>query len=348
MKITRLYEVPATAAQAAWRLSRDPATTTPMQDVLKVDAPVNEIPCYVLLMEDMTILEREIFTTPRNHVVWARTSRVDDPLLFTVPEEFAVDLPVNYIKEHMQAERAAGKAQDEWRSLLPVLAHTTFVTRLSLRDMVKLIQYFDYLGTKAQHFQARWRGLCNALLALLPKEHATYSLDLFLNEKPINLSSYNYGRKPFGSGWSMLQVDVPLMLRAQIVRHRPILFIDNLLRIVCYNPWMKDLTTAITMELTAHDSIWHSIIAKRNCWIAQADIWEHLTTYFNSDTLPCTSTGICPYVEDNKLRMAGKDVNSPCPIYLNLTGQPQAPYLEAIRKESERKPNWWKEHIDVS
>ena len=347
MKITRLYEVPATAAQAAWRLSRDPATTTPMQEVLAVDAPVNEIPCYVLLMEDMTILEREIFATPRNHVMWARTSRVDDPLLFTVPEEYAAELPVKLIKEMMHKAKAEGLSQDTWRSLLPVLAHTTFVTRLSLRDMVKLIQYFDYLGTKAEHFQARWRTLCNALLALLPKEHAPYSLDLFLHEKPLEVYSRSYGRKPFGSGWSVVQVAVPLMLRAQIVRHRPILFIDNLYRTITLNPWLKDLTTEVNMELTAHDSIWHAIIAKRNCWIAQADIWHHVTQHFNSDMLPCTGTNVCPYVADNELRRQGKDPNPPCPIYLHLTGQDRAPHMAAIEAHARAKPPWWQQYTAI-
>lgn len=346
MKITKLYEIPASCALAAWRLSRDPMVDTPLPEVLAVDAPVNEMPCYVLLFEDFTILEREIFTTPRNHAMWARTSRVDDPLQFTVPEEFRDRVPVGRIKQRMHSAKLIHKPQDTWRSMLPMLAHTTWVMRISLRDLAKMALYFHHLAGKCKHFKERWLRIFEELRALLPMESydIKYSLDLFLNEYVLNKDAF--GRAKFGSGWTIVYANVPLMLRAQIVRHRPIHFIDDLFTLLRNDGiWHKDLTTSIYMEMVAPDTFWQTIMSKRNCWIAQADIWHALTVYFADDTLPCKN-GTCPYGADNKLRMEGKDPNPPCPIYLKLTDQPQSPYVVAMHQHAKTKQKWWEEMIN--
>ena len=68
-------------AREAWELSRSKDDETPLKRILSIDAPVNEIPSLVLNIE-CTILEREIFASYRDHVMWARTSRVDNPLEF--------------------------------------------------------------------------------------------------------------------------------------------------------------------------------------------------------------------------------------------------------------------------
>jgi hypothetical protein len=345
MKITKLYEIPASCALAAWRLSRDPNVETPMAEVLAVDAPVNEMPCYVLLFEDFTILEREIFTTPRNHAIWARTSRVDDPLQFTVPEEYKDRVPTVRVKQRMQSAKLVHKPQDTWRGMLPVLAHTSWVARISLRDLVKMTLYFNHLADKCKHFNNRWLRLIDMLWSLLPEHPQHYSQDLFLNEQYLNKD--HTGRAKFGSGWTILYANVPLMLRAQIVRHRPIHFIDDLFFLLRHDSiYLKDLTTPIYMELVAPDTFWQSIMAKRNCWISQADIWHDLTVYFADKALPCKD-GVCPFGADNQLRMQGKDPNPPCPIYLNLTKQDQAPYQEHMLQHAKSKPAWWKERINA-
>jgi hypothetical protein len=343
MKISKLYEVPAVIAQDAWRHSRDHDIVTPLHEVLAVDAPVNEMPCYVLLFEDFTILEREIFTTPRNHAVWARTSRVDDPMQFTVPAEYAERIPVKRIQQRMHSAKLIHKPQDTWRSMLPVVAHTSWSARISLRDLVKMKMYFGYLAHKCRLFTERWLRLAAMLHELLPPEHSDYSLDLFLNEQPMDKDAT--GRAKFGNGWTIIYANVPLMLRAQIVRHRPIHFIDNMFNLLRNNEvWSKDLTAPIYMEMVAPDTFWRAIMAKRNCWIAQADIWQALTVYFNDDTLPCKD-GVCPYGTDNELRRQHKDPNPPCPIYLDLTKQPQAEHKIAMQLHSKTKPKWWQERI---
>jgi hypothetical protein len=341
MKITKLAEIPATVAQQAWALSRDPTYTTPLNEVLAVDAPVNELPSVVLHFQNFTILEREIFTSPRNHVIWARTSRVDDPLRFTVPEEYISQIPTERIRHLMRNAKNLGKPQDEWRSMLPLLAHTNWVGRLSLRDTAKLADYFLYLASRIKMFHDRWLNIHSQLFEQIP--HVEYKPEKFLNEQPLNQAS---GRQKFGTGWTLFYAAVPMMLRAQVVRHRPIHFIDNLFYLLKDEKIiLQNLNQIVHMELCAPDTFWHSIMAKRNCWIAQADIWHALTVYFDQETLPCID-GHCPYSVDNELRKQGKDPNVVCPIYMHLTNQDATSHKAAMRAHARSKPKWWLEKIE--
>ena len=63
-------------SRIAWELSRSPDDTTPLDTILSIDAPVNEVPSVVLSVQ-CTILEREIIASFRDRVMWARTSRVE-------------------------------------------------------------------------------------------------------------------------------------------------------------------------------------------------------------------------------------------------------------------------------
>ena len=343
MKITKLAEIPASMAQTAWRLSRDIAVTTPLEEVLAVDAPVAEMPCYLLHFEDFTIIEREIFTSHRNHVVWARTSRVDDPLHFTVPMEFMDRVPTATIRARMDRFQKEGKQQDTWRSLLPLVAHTSWVGRLSLRDLVKIAAYFDYLTVTTHHFKERFARISSALLAVETNVHdLNYKLDLLLNEEPMN---QDFGRFNYGT-WTFIQGKFSTMLRAQVVRHRPIQFRDNFIEHIRKENILKmNLQLLINMELCAPNSFWHHIMSKRACWIAQADIWQPITTYFPDGILPCVD-GQCPYGEDNRLRIAGKDPNPVCPIYCELNKLEKKPYSKAMHVHARAKPEWWHDHID--
>ena len=126
-------------ARHCWELSRSPDDTTPLETILSIDAPVNEIPSFVLGIE-CTILEREIFASFRDHVMWARTSRVDAPSEFKAPDIFE-----NKYKNHLTEIRnkifsaiSDGLIQDEYRMLIPLCSLTSFSTRLSWRGLIKL------------------------------------------------------------------------------------------------------------------------------------------------------------------------------------------------------------------
>jgi len=345
MKIIKLAEIPVTMAQEAWRLSRDPDVQTPLAEVLAVDAPVNEIPCYVLHFQDFTIIEREIFTSHRNHTVWARTSRVDDPLCFTVPTEFQELVPTATIRQRMNRMKNEGREQDQWRSLLPLVAHTSWVGRLSLRDLAKMAAYFDYLTSKVQSpLRERFARIVIALISLAPANITimSYKLDLLLNEEPM---SNDNGRYKFGT-WTFIQGKFSMMLRAQVVRHRPIQFKDNFVDLIRKESIIKqNLQMLVTMELCAPDSFWHHIMSKRACWVAQADIWYPITMFFPDGVLPCID-GHCPYEADNRLRMESKDPNPVCPVFCELNKLDKTPHRKAMHLHARTKPQWWHEHID--
>ena len=72
-------------AMKAWTVSRPNDKDTSLRDILKLDLPVNEF-INVNLVIESTIIEREIITTMRNHVMWAQTSRVQDVLAFETSE----------------------------------------------------------------------------------------------------------------------------------------------------------------------------------------------------------------------------------------------------------------------
>ena len=120
---------------------------TKLTDILKNDLPVNDIPSVVLSITS-TIAEREVITSFTDHVMWARTSRVDDPLDFTVDEVFKNTLDVGLIKKQMKRMKQKNLRQDDYRLLLPLSAMTTYMIRISLRSLVKLGLVFSDLSGK--------------------------------------------------------------------------------------------------------------------------------------------------------------------------------------------------------
>ena len=141
-------------SRVAWELSRSPDDTTPLDTILSIDAPVNEIPSVVMSVQ-CTILEREIFASFRDHVMWARTSRVDAPSEFVVPEYFQLsedNETILLLKQKIKADMDAGIIQDEYRLHMPISAITSFTTRLSWRGLVKIYKLYEHLATINEYF----------------------------------------------------------------------------------------------------------------------------------------------------------------------------------------------------
>jgi hypothetical protein len=338
--------------QQAWALSRDPTATTPLKEICSVDAPVLELCGAVLHFEDFMILEREIFTSMRNHHLWARTSRVDDPLQFTVPEELRQYVNSRAALVNMGAAIAAGKPQDQWRMYLPVAAHTSWCSYLTVRDLCKFSKYFEYASEFTdENLQDRFEDvgleLLRILHEMLPEACVTalfksLSLDKYLYEGFI---TQNYVAPVQLGNYTLVQARVPLALRAQIVRHRPLQFVDDFWHLLG-NPSVleMDLHEQITMELVAPTSFWQTIMSKRACWIAQADLWAPITSQFGPGTLPCAD-GHCPYPTDNELRRQGKDPNVICPIYCRLHSIDKVPWLPAMQAELTHRAPFWKGYV---
>ena len=342
MQIKIAQRALASDAVKAWRFSRDIAMDYDPEEIMAVDAPVIEMPSALLHFIDFTILEREIFCSLRNHTVWARTSRVDDPTLFTVPDEFLSAMHDQY-RDDMLRLRGQGVHQDQWRLLLPVVAHTSWTARLHVRDIAKLIHYFKYLSQQT-FINLELTGRCNAVALCLTDTLTNMlgpditrvllegtKLAKYLNEEPIVIDD---NALHDDTHFQKVAIIAPLGLRAQIVRHRELQFVDNLLDMMTSEELSTlQLNVPISMCITARKDVWQSIMGKRACWIAQADLWQHLTRLFTAGVLPCAD-GNCPYKVDVEARLQGNDPGTPCPRYCNLYSVDKTPFLKKMQKEA--------------
>jgi hypothetical protein len=119
-------------------------------------------------------------------------------------------------------------------------------------------------------------------------------------------------------------VDIPLSLRAQLIRHRTISVVDNLLDLMMMDGVLSTAHSVLmTVEVSASNYVWESIISKRNCWVAQVDLWKPLIDEVNKHIhtkeliLPCNN-GVCPYSGDCVERLKGSDPGVPCPRHALL------------------------------
>lgn len=340
-------------AQQAWRLSRDIQDYPSRNTVAPVDAPVNEMPSAILHFKDFMILEREIFVVPRNHVVWARTSRVDDPREFRTPRAFSHPQHAE-IRNSMKSKANQGIGQDFWREELPLVSLTNWTSRISLRDLVKFELYFCYLAGKLPLFHDRFNRIANEIgriiedmvgtLELATQVKRSYKLAKFMFEGDRVFE----GTETFRSSqFTLIRATVPLRLRAQLVRHRPLQFVDNFYSRVLSSerPELLNLDCSIDMELSAPNEIWHSVISKRSCWIAQHDLWAGIIQQFDGSLLPCAD-GTCPYSKDAELRFTAADPGAPCPRYANLNHIDKAPWINAMKKEVAGRGQFWEREIE--
>ena len=213
----------------------------------------------------MTIIEREILCSLRNHCVWATTSRVSDPTLFTVPDELRDAAIHQEYRKQMLRRQAKGMPQDQWRMLLPIVAHTAWTQRIHVRDLAKLILYFKYLSQECcsdlelcGRFNAVSLCLTDVLQKMLEADCTKALLDSvklakFLNEKAIELiPSFRRDRI-----FMTVHCIVPIALRAQIVRHRELQFVDNFLQILVRpDVAILNLSHPVQMIITARRDIW--------------------------------------------------------------------------------------------
>lgn len=364
MKIEILKAADMTDAAEGWRRSRNLGSEVSWEEVALVDVPVNEFPSVLLSFQDMTIFEREIFTSSRSHVMWARTSHVDDPLKFTVPPELGVDEGfLDQCRMEMRRGKEAGQSQDEWRVHLPVLSHTSWTSRMSFRDLVKMTRYFGYvkdhvlnplLRTRLADVEfALWDVIdeCTKNYKVNDAVLATYVMPKYLHEIYMPLRSVD---KRETSGFLILWMTVPLWLRAQIVRHRTLIFADDFWRQVVLSPTVTNVTIgeSIRMEIATNREVWRSIVSKRSCWLAQdslstgTDKWQEILDKFgwSPEMLPCHD-GTCPYSKDASLRLTDADPGAPCPRYLTINGIDQAPYRDRIIAGLVSRHSYWKEQV---
>lgn len=336
----------------SWRLSRD-FNTDPTEDIVCVDAPVNEMVHAYLHFQDFMILEREIFVAPRNHIIWARTSRVDDPLKFQVPVNFSTLADFELTRDKMQYEAAKGGQQDQWRMGLPLAAMTSWTSKISFRDLVKLQQYFSYLTAhpkvlpllvgRLHQISIQLKAVIYHLLnsdELTEKVISTMKLVKYLAEDYHQIEP---GRTKL-EGSMVIAAEIPIALRAQVIRHRNVQFVDNYFQLLCSDWYNKTIGDKVKIELSATNEIWNSIASKRSCWIAQEELWKPILEQIGTSILPCAN-GICPYDEDARLRLTPADPGAPCPVHCDLNKIDKAPWRDKMLVEANLRGGNWKERV---
>lgn len=349
------------AAARAWRASRNISKPVSWREVFTLDLPVCEMPTCVLSFEDLTIWEREIFATPRNHVIWARTSHVDDPLQFTVPEDLAASAPRNFIadcRQRMRDDKEAGKSQDEWRRYLPMISTTSWTGRSSYRDLVKMAGYFMKLVASEaidRSLRRTFRGTTDALGAVLDQFTGSPSATWeairamrpvdFLSTSPISAASGMVAHDNF----YVVTTTQPIWMRAQIVRHRPLAVVDTLWDVLASRFALEaTIDTRVRVQMAADRQYWKSILSKRTCWLAQDDLkgrkdpWQEIIDAFGFDEsmLPCAG-GSCPYHRDAALRLTPDDPGAPCPRFITIAGEDPHPHVDVmLAAAGSRHPSW--------
>jgi len=298
----------------------------PLSDILKVDAPVNEMPTVTMRIKS-TIIEREIIASLRDHTMWAQGSRVEDPTQFRVPEQLYQEFPILYdnIRERMVELKESGMRQDEFRLKLPVFAYTNYSVKLNLRSLVKLAKYFETLSTQFSKpvnslFASSSRTLWHVVHDFTGALHRSV-----MGYKPINLTP-EIERTASGRIGDFITVTllVPFTLRTHLVRHRSLMIVDGI------NDFIKERGVAgtigdfIEVQVCGSVDAWNSVLSKRSCWMAHYGVWSDLIYMVNSHIpdpqLPC-SDGTCPYTADAELRYTDADPNPPCPIHAVLYGK---------------------------
>lgn len=322
-----------------WRASRH--QDTDCSGVNKIDAPVMDFPILTLAIE-CTIAEREVFVSYREHVMWARTSRVDDPLLFEVDSNFN---PAFYEQNRrsMQFNKESGMSQDDYRMALPLVAMTSFTIQVSIRTLIKLFWTFKELFESTDSVLFK-----NAALAISP-------ILAKVNSSPMDMPNAYVDVLPMvkefesdrvGDMVSIYLPDATIALRAQAIRHRS-LHIKDSLRSRMSNVDMLTIGSPIHLAISADVEVWKGIAKKRQCWLAQHDLWKPVLDEVNSildlsKELPCAG-GSCPYEADAVLRYTAADPNPPCPMHACITKtrfiEHTVDALQMVRRDS--RPSWW-------
>ena len=306
----------------AWAYSRPDSDGTE-DGLLELDASINEIPSVVVAIKS-TALEREIITSMRDHVIWSRTSRVDDVTKFTVPGCFAqyMDEYIE-IQERMIRAKADGVPQDTFRLMLPVVYETEYMARVSMRALHKLYHEFDAIAKAALSIE----------VSLMFAEAAS-KFDLILLEMGINHGNCKYhDLLPSGNnGWDHVgrldsivsaMLMMPFSLRTQIARHRELTIQDNL-REICLrvDVGIFNLSDDISVAMSGTIETWDHVLSKRSCWMADQGLWAKLSMMVSHKldfpvTLPCAD-GTCPFAVDAQARFTDADPGSPCPEYMRI------------------------------
>ena len=336
-------------SKRVWDISRG-TTDAKESQILKVDAPVNEMPSVVLMISS-TVLEREVIAGIKEHSMWASSSRVDDVTFFEIDENAkgeANDFAEQSRKE-MRRQRDDGVGQDRFRLMLPILSMTHYTVRLNMRACAILSQYFSYLADMNPDTELIFRSASSEFSSV------TNCLGGGVNYKFAEILGEYTALKCEDSAttigeFTVVRHNTIFSLRTHTIRHRLFSLADDLKGWIITGVARKTLSSPMLIDVAASNNAWLSVGTKRACWLAQSDLWTPMLKLAGDsiggglmDALPCDD-GVCPFKRDVQLRLEGKDPNAPCPKYLDMYGVvPSGNQLVAIEKELSqgKRSDYW-------
>lgn len=334
MEISIIKSDGLTAIGRAWEISRPHEHDYDINQVMSIDAPISDMASVVLDVKS-TIFEREIFTSMRDHIIWAQTSRVSDPFDWKIKKMSDAQC---VLYDKMKFAEATGVPQDDYRLNMPMGAMTEFTMKISLRSLVKIADYFDHLKLDSSELRT--------VLAYVTGGRAPrFKLVEFI-ESP--LVYYNGLAGDFG----IITFEAPIALRAQLIRHKQLIVNDSLLSVANIND--MPMNTLITIQVCASIKTWTDIIKKRSCWMAQQGLWRTVIEQVNRHLLPMDErllpcANYCVYGKDAELRYTAADPGAPCPKHAAINKYPLSPILiEDIDRQilHERRPKFWENILD--
>lgn len=338
----------------AWAVSRPEDKSFSLESVLAMDVPVNEFMLFHFTAK-LPILMREIICSQRNHIVWARSSRVDDLENWEVWAGSTLEEKEQYsdLKSKMKSEMASSH-QDDFRRHLPLGYMTTIGFCMTMRDLVKFlialreenqlpfamefyIAVIQSIETKSPFLGERIRSLIEA------KAYKPFQI------APVFRRSES---KQVGD-FIIVTKEISLSLRSQMIRHRALQVTDTLRDFFVVGNLGQSMESKITAQICMPFDFAEELIRKRSCWIAQTDLWEpivgELQTVIGRENvlLPCYA-GTCRFKRDNDLRKAGKDPSPPCPVAAKIEKEKMTDeHSSAAKKYLENRPNqdFWRKAI---
>jgi hypothetical protein len=339
----------------AWQVSRPNDMTSSFDDIIKMDVPVNEFMTFNFVAK-APILVREVLCSMRNHVVWARSSRVDDLRSWEVWNEISdEELAECRVLKKRMLEEMESSHQDDFRRHLPVCYMTTFSFAMTLRDLAKFMRAcLDFGHQMLEDFvdeiSKAVREKSYAVSALL------HSAVRNRNYKPMPLMP-TFSKEESGrvGDFIVVSLDMSLSLRSQAIRHRALILLDKLHLLFDEMSLASSMETQLPSQIMMPKDFAEELVRKRSCWIAQTDLWkpvviklEEIIGFSNEPLLPCND-GKCRFKIDNDLRKAGMDPSPPCPVAAKIEKEKFSAETAAVAMTyAHRRPhlNFWLKEIE--
>jgi hypothetical protein len=242
----------------------------------------------------------------------------------------------------MDERIAAGESQDHFRSSLPLAYMTEFTWKVSLRSLLKFLKHLSVLSSTHSKLTSLYDNVFNALHSALSEASVVNYYDNTISyeniitsraihaQKHINYNHFtNFDKEDVvvNADTIMLNVnEITFGLRAQLVRSRSLMINDDLVYAFdnSEDGWASDNELKIKSSITSSKLFFTELVKKRNCMLAQRDLWTPILDLLNkilppsSSMLPCSNTGHCPVHKDCMERVLGNDPGVPCPMHYFL------------------------------